>query len=160
MGPLKHVTVSCKGGGLGGAWHLAHLTITHPVTQAVTRFDYNNWFDGTQGWVQVSECAAAAPGEYIVHCVHPSCAPVETVGLVQKGGALATTAHLQRGADPYIAAHLLTPTCPPALFGHPHRRCCAPRVLLLVVLPLTRPSCPGALRSSLATCVVPAQTLT
>lgn len=70
VGPLKHVTVSCKGGGLGGAWHLAHVTITHPVTQAVTRFDYNNWFDGTQGWVQVSECAAAAPGEYIAPAVH------------------------------------------------------------------------------------------
>jgi hypothetical protein len=73
VGALKHVTVSCKGGGLGGAWHLSHLTITHPVTQAVTRFDYNNWFDGTQGWVQVSDgpavttavAAAAASGSVL-----------------------------------------------------------------------------------------------
>lgn len=53
VGALQHIQISCKGGGLGAAWHLAHVTITHPLTQSVTRFDYNNWFDKRQGLTQV-----------------------------------------------------------------------------------------------------------
>jgi hypothetical protein len=62
VGPLQQLEVSCKGGGMTAAWHLAHISVTHPVTQAVTRFDHNEWFDAQHGWTQVRADSSGSGG--------------------------------------------------------------------------------------------------
>ena len=53
IGEVQRIQLSCKGGGLTAAWHLDRVTITHPLTGAVTDFSYKGWFSKEQGWTQV-----------------------------------------------------------------------------------------------------------
>jgi hypothetical protein len=70
VGALQQLEVSCKGGGMTAAWHLAHISVTHPVTQAVTRFDHNEWFDAQHGWTQVSRAGEQLRGDFGHKCVY------------------------------------------------------------------------------------------
>lgn len=80
VGIISHVRVRSSGSGLGPAWHLASVTVTHTGSGQETAFKHGGWLDQQHGleallWPvgspQAAQAALPAEVEYRVE-VHTS----------------------------------------------------------------------------------------
>jgi hypothetical protein len=74
IGAIGSVRVTVTPKGLGPAWHMASLTVTHTGTHEEVAFKYDDWFDAAKGWSQVRlKHAFSSHARVLSSCRHSHC---------------------------------------------------------------------------------------